>query len=467
MKWFKSAAQRGSSGAVRRGVAYSTSPLLASKTPPWRSKFVVALVGLGSCVLVGKAVTIQIVDNQFYLRPGREALRPRAGAAGQPRPHHRPQRQPAGHQRAGAVGVGDPEGRAGHARAEARAGSPARHAAGRAGEKARRSRRALRLAQAPGRRAGVAAGQGAGHQGHPRAREYRRKYPEGEAAAHVVGFTNVEDRGQEGIELAFQRELQGRDGSRTVVKDRLGRVVEDMGDQVDAGGRPRHRSCRPTPRCSSSPTSACATRCWSTRPRPAAWWCSTPRPARCWRWPTTPATTPATAQPDRRAAAQPRPDRHLRARLDDEALHRRAGAGDRPRHADTPIQTAPGRITITGSPSATRTARRADRGAGDPEVQQRRHRQDGDADAAARDVGAVLPGRLRPEAAAGLPRRGDRPAAPLQDLAPDRAGDHELRLRPVGQPVPAGAGLHRVRARRRGDPGVDAAPGHARGPACA
>ena len=37
MKWFKSAAQRGSSGAVRRGVAYSTSPLLASKTPPWRS----------------------------------------------------------------------------------------------------------------------------------------------------------------------------------------------------------------------------------------------------------------------------------------------------------------------------------------------------------------------------------------------------------------------------------------------
>ena len=41
-------------------------------------------------------------------------------------------------------------------------------------------------------------------------------------------------------------------------------------------------------------------------------------------------------------------------------------------------------------------------------------------------------GRLRPEAAARLPRRGDRPAAPVQDLAPDRAGDDELRLRPVG-----------------------------------
>ena len=39
-------------------------------------------------------------------------------------------------------------------------------------------------------------------------REYRRKYPEGEAAAHLVGFTNVEDRGQEGMELAYQKELQ-------------------------------------------------------------------------------------------------------------------------------------------------------------------------------------------------------------------------------------------------------------------
>jgi cell division protein FtsI (penicillin-binding protein 3) len=65
------------------------------------------------------------------------------------------------------------------------------------------------------------------------AREYKRKYPEGEAAAHVVGFTNVEERGQEGIELGFHKALQGHDGSRAVVKDRLGRVVEDIGDQTD------------------------------------------------------------------------------------------------------------------------------------------------------------------------------------------------------------------------------------------
>ena len=64
-------------------------------------------------------------------------------------------------------------------------------------------------------------------------REYRRTYPEGESAAHIVGFTNIEDKGQEGIELAFQQELQGRNGSRAVVRDRLGRVVEDIGEQVD------------------------------------------------------------------------------------------------------------------------------------------------------------------------------------------------------------------------------------------
>jgi cell division protein FtsI (penicillin-binding protein 3) len=63
-------------------------------------------------------------------------------------------------------------------------------------------------------------------------KEYKRRYPEGEAAAHVVGFTNIEDRGQEGIELAFQQELAGRPGSRRVIKDRLGRIVEDVVQQV-------------------------------------------------------------------------------------------------------------------------------------------------------------------------------------------------------------------------------------------
>lgn len=60
-------------------------------------------------------------------------------------------------------------------------------------------------------------------------KEYKRFYPAGHVAAHVLGFTNVEDKGQEGMELAQQSTLGGIIGSRRVIKDRLGRVVEDIG----------------------------------------------------------------------------------------------------------------------------------------------------------------------------------------------------------------------------------------------
>src|SRR5215210_7241952 len=53
-----------------RSVRYSTSPLLASRTPPWRSKFLVALVGLSFCVLLGRAVYVQIVGSAFFLKQG-------------------------------------------------------------------------------------------------------------------------------------------------------------------------------------------------------------------------------------------------------------------------------------------------------------------------------------------------------------------------------------------------------------
>jgi cell division protein FtsI (penicillin-binding protein 3) len=63
-------------------------------------------------------------------------------------------------------------------------------------------------------------------------KEYKRIYPEGESVAHVVGFTNVENLGQEGVELTFNKDLGGKAGSRRVIKDRLGRVVEDIGEMV-------------------------------------------------------------------------------------------------------------------------------------------------------------------------------------------------------------------------------------------
>jgi cell division protein FtsI (penicillin-binding protein 3) len=58
--------------------------------------------------------------------------------------------------------------------------------------------------------------------------EYKRFYPQGEVMAHMVGFTNVEDVGQEAMELAQQKALAGATGSRRVIKDRLGHIVEDL-----------------------------------------------------------------------------------------------------------------------------------------------------------------------------------------------------------------------------------------------
>jgi len=59
-------------------------------------------------------------------------------------------------------------------------------------------------------------------------REYRRYYPAGEVTGHLVGFTNVDDEGQEGMELGFDDWLRGHPGRKLVLRDRLGRVVEDV-----------------------------------------------------------------------------------------------------------------------------------------------------------------------------------------------------------------------------------------------
>ncbi|MGY4830633.1 peptidoglycan D,D-transpeptidase FtsI family protein [Sphaerotilaceae bacterium SBD11-9] len=221
-----------SAGAVNvRSVMYSTSPLLASKTPPWRSKFLVGLVGLGFCVLAGRAVYVQIVGNDFFLKQGeiryartldlsasRGRITDRNGlilAASVPAPSlwvipkefeaDKKQRQ----QLARLLGMSTAD------IANKLDDSP-NFAWLRRQVDEPVAKEALSL----------------GIKGLYQVREFKRKYPEGEAAAHVVGFTNVEEKGQEGIELAFQKDLQGRNGTRRVVKDRLGRVVEDIGESV-------------------------------------------------------------------------------------------------------------------------------------------------------------------------------------------------------------------------------------------
>lgn len=60
-------------------------------------------------------------------------------------------------------------------------------------------------------------------------KEYRRYYPTGDMSAHIVGFTGVDDKGLEGVELAFEKSLIGHAGSRSVIRDRRGQIVEDVG----------------------------------------------------------------------------------------------------------------------------------------------------------------------------------------------------------------------------------------------
>ncbi len=225
-------------GAVARGLSYATSPLLASKTPPWRSRFVVALLGLGSCVLVARAVSIQLIDNEFYLAQGEKRYASQQelqASRGRITDRH-------GALLATSVPVPsvwaipkDVQATPAQLRELARLlGLPLPELERKLGDRNARfawlKRQVDEATWAQVAKLGI--------KGIHEAREFRRKYPEGEAAAHVVGFTDVDDRGQEGVELSFQDQLQGRDGSRVVVKDRLGRVVESIGDKVaPADGR--------------------------------------------------------------------------------------------------------------------------------------------------------------------------------------------------------------------------------------
>lgn len=214
-----------------RSVVYSSSPLLASKTPSWRSKFLVALVGLGFVVLAGRAIYVQIVGTDFFQKQGeiryartldlpasRGRILDRNGlilAASVPAPSlwaipkdleaDKTQKR----QLAKLLGMTAAE-------LDAKLAENANFVWLRrqVDDPVARQVLALKL------------------KGVHQVREYKRKYPEGESAAHVVGFTNVEEKGQEGIELAFERELAGRDGTRRVIKDRLGRVVEDIGESL-------------------------------------------------------------------------------------------------------------------------------------------------------------------------------------------------------------------------------------------
>ena len=216
-----------------RSVNYASSPLLASKTPPWRSRFAVALVGLAFAVLLGRAVWIQVIGSDFYQKQGEKRF---------------------AHQLELPASRGRILDRNGLVLATS-VPTPSVWALPKDFQADPTQRRALarllgmstaeldaRLEGNPNfawlrRQVDESVWEqvkALGVKGVHQVREYKRRYPEGEAAAHVVGFTNIEDQGLEGIELRFQNQLQGRDGLRFVAKDRLGRVVEELADQTDA-----------------------------------------------------------------------------------------------------------------------------------------------------------------------------------------------------------------------------------------
>jgi len=217
---------------MSRSVLYSSSPLLASKTPVWRSKFIVAGVALAFAGLAGRAAYIQIFGNEFFQRQGevrfartlelpanRGRILDRNGlilASSVPAPS------------IWAIPEDVEASKAQLAELARLLEMPLADLNKKLGEEDKTFVWIKRQVDEPVAQKIHALG----IKGIYQRKEYKRQYPEGETVAHVVGFTNVEDRGQEGIELTFNKDLAGKAGSRRVIKDRLGRVVEDVGEQV-------------------------------------------------------------------------------------------------------------------------------------------------------------------------------------------------------------------------------------------
>jgi len=217
---------------MSRSINYSASPLLASRTPVWRSKFIVAALAVAFAGLAGRAAYVQVFGNDFFQRQGEVRFA-------------RTLELPANRGR-----VLDRNGLILASSVVAQSIWAIPEDVDRAEPKLRQLAKLLEMPMADLRKRLANEDKTfvwikrqvddpvakkiaeLGIKGIYQRREYKREYPEGEAAAHVVGFTNVEDIGQEGVELAFNAKLAGKSGSRRVIKDRLGRVVEDVRDVV-------------------------------------------------------------------------------------------------------------------------------------------------------------------------------------------------------------------------------------------
>jgi cell division protein FtsI (penicillin-binding protein 3) len=217
---------------MSRSVLYTSSPLLASKTPLWRGRFVLVLIALGFAGLAARAAWVQVFGNAFFQKQGevrfartlelpanRGRILDRNGlllATSVPSPS------------IWAIPEEVDRDKAKLTQLAKLLDMPLSELEKRLQDEEKSFVWLKRQVDEPVARQIVALG----IKGVSTRMEYKRQYPEGEAGAHVVGFTNIEDQGQEGIELAFEKELAGRAGSRRVIKDRLGRIVEDVREQI-------------------------------------------------------------------------------------------------------------------------------------------------------------------------------------------------------------------------------------------
>ena len=217
---------------MSRSVLYTSSPLLASRTPVWRSKLVVGAIALAFCGLAARAAYIQVVANDFYQRQGEVRFaRTLDLPANRGRILDRNGMILASSVPAPSIWAIPEDVDLTKAQLQQLAKLLEMPLADLTKKLANEDKTFVWVKRQV--HADVARQIAElNFKGIYQRKEYKRQYPEGEAAAHIVGFTNVEDNGQEGIELLYNKSLLGKPGIRRVIKNRLGQAVEDVGEVV-------------------------------------------------------------------------------------------------------------------------------------------------------------------------------------------------------------------------------------------
>lgn len=217
---------------MSRAILYASSPLLASKTPIWRSKFIVASIAIGFAALAGRAVYIQVINNQFFKKQGELRF---------VRTLDLPANRGKILDRNGLIlasSVVSPSVWAIPEDVEIDNANLVKLAklldmsVSELSKKLNDDDKSFVWLKRQVDALSAKKIESLGIKGVYFRNEYKRKYPEGDAAASLMGFANVDGQGLGGVELAFNQALAGHAGSRRVIKDRLGRVVENVGEQL-------------------------------------------------------------------------------------------------------------------------------------------------------------------------------------------------------------------------------------------